>query len=242
MRKITIAVLGPIIGATALMSAEGTGVPTDSDVTVSTEVKEVNSAKGFYMGAGVGASLYNISMSEGTYFLGNDTNDPAYSISGDDLDELDDSDVGYTIYAGYQFNKIIAVEGAYTDYGSFSGKLKTIEYTKKPQSLAIYANAGYNFFNGELRPFGLLGIGYLYSDQSKSYDIQQVKEEFATLHAGFGVEYYPTVLKGFGIRASFTGDSYVDTDYTSYDNIDTVQSESLWQYYSLFYVGAQYKF
>ena len=237
MTKLSTTILGLAVSTMAF----GVGVPAESEVKESTEVVKVNTGKGFYIGAGVGASFYNISGSDGTYHIPDDGSG-SHNVSINDLESLDDSDVGYLFYGGYQFNKIIGVEASYTEYGSFSGELEKEVFTKKPRSYAVYANAGYAFFNAQLRPFGLLGIGYLQSNQSNMYDINNEENDFATLHTGFGVDYYPTVLNGFGVRASYTTDLYIDSEYVVYDEADLITSTSLWQYYGLLYVGVQYKF
>ncbi len=154
--------------------------------------------------------------------------------------ELEDSDSGNLLYAGYQFNKIIAVEAAYTEYGNFSKIIFAKQYSQTPESLAVYANAGYTFLNGQLRPFGIGGLGYLNRNQSRAYDRLGFKGEFVTLHLGFGIDYYPTVLRGLGFRLSFSDDMYVESDYTYTGS--TTETDSLWQNYSLFYAGVQYKF
>ena len=241
MKKITTTLLALTLGVSTLLAAE---------------TSEVNTGKGFYMGAGMGASFYNVALTEGSYYLQDDTTD--YTIEGNNLEKLDDSDLGYVLYAGYLFNKIIGVEGAFTDYGSFSGtadvddgssvinpNTKTETFTKDPMSMAVYANAGYTFFNGQLRPFGLLGLGYMKTNQSQTYKDFQFQDDFMTLHYGFGVDYYPTVLKGFGVRASYVLDSYADYDVDSREDVKgntAVKTTTLWQNYSLFYVSAQYKF
>ena len=238
MNKLTAITLSIATISTLTFAAEDAATTTD---TSSVQTVKENTGEGFYIGAGVGASFYNISSSDGTYYLP-DEGDGSQTIVINDLENLDDNDVGYLFYGGYQFNKIIAVEAAYTDYGSFSDQVTNRLFTKDPYSVAVYANAGYTFFNGQLRPFGLLGVGYLQSNQSKAYDIQGIANEFATLHTGLGVDYYPTVLKGFGVRASYTSDMYIDSDYVVFDEADVVTTTSLWQQYGLFYVGAQYKF
>ena len=240
MKKITTALLALSLTTTALLAAE---------------TAEGNTGKGFYMGAGLGGSFYNVSLTEGAYYIQDDTTD--YTIQGNNLEKLDDSDLGYVLYAGYLFNKIIGVEGAFTDYGSFSGtadvddgtsildpKTKTETFTKNPKSMSVYANAGYTFLNGQLRPFGLLGLGYMKTDQSDTYKQFEFQDDFMTMHYGVGVDYYPTALNGFGVRASFVGDSYADYSVESREGAKgtALKTTTLWQYYSLLYVSAQYKF
>ena len=238
MKKITTTLFALTLSASTLLAAE---------------VPEVNTGKGFYMGAGFGTSLYNVALSDTTYIIRDDS-DVDYAVNGDDLSELDDIDFGYVLYAGYLFNKIIGVEASFTDYGAFSGTLKETDdsgntkeskFTKKPKSMAVYANAGYTFLNGQLRPFGNLGLGYMKTYQSKTYSNLQFQEDFMTLHYGVGVDYYPTAFKGFGFRASYVGDSFADYDVDAVDGpsgTTKVDTTTLWQNYALFFVSAQYKF
>jgi len=238
MKKMTTTLLALTLSASTLLASE---TPT------------VNTGKGFYMGAGLGASVYSVALSDTTYLI-KDENNVEYTVNGNNLDELDDTDLGYVLYAGYLINKIIGVEGSFTNYGAFSGTLKetnnvgtTKEYkfTKKPKSMAVYANAGYTFLNGQLRPFGNLGLGYMHTYQSKTYSNLQFKEDFVTMHYGVGVDYYPTALKGFGVRASYVGDSYADYEVDAVEGPNgttKVDGTTLWQNYALFFVSAQYKF
>jgi len=232
----TIALSVATISALAVASEDA------ATSTSSVQTAEENTGKGFYVGVGLGGSFYNTSLTKSSYYLYDP--DGTYTINGSDLEQLDGSDTGYLLYGGYQFNKIIGVEGSYTDYGTFSSNIGTFEFTQKPQSYAVSANAGYNFFNGQLRPFGLLGIGYLVTNQSDAYtQMKAWDDDFATLHMGIGIEYYPTVLKGFGVRASYTADSYVsDVDTREISTADKVSQTTLWQHYSIAYVGIQYKF
>ncbi|MFV9616651.1 MAG: outer membrane beta-barrel protein [Gammaproteobacteria bacterium] len=203
---------------------------------MSDEAVSVNTGKGFYIGVGAGSSSYLITLSESRYDY-SDPDNPDFTF---EASELEDSDSGRLLYAGYQFNKIIAIEAAYTKYGNFSKVIFSKEYSQAPDSIAIYANAGYTFFNGQLRPFGIGGLGYLERNQSQAYDRLGFKEELVTLHLGFGVDYYPTVLRGLGFRLSFSDDMYVESKYSYTDS--TTDADSLWQNYSLFYAGVQYRF
>ena len=223
MNKLATTMITLAVGASLVLAAENTSSP----------VKE-NTGEGFYLGAGFGASLYNLTLAHSEYQLENDT-------GTFDAADLKENDTGYLFYAGYQINKIIGVEASYTDYGTFSKEKFNKVYSQTPKSMAVYANAGYTFLNGQLRPFGLLGLGYLQKNQSKDYDHLEVKDNIATLHYGVGVDYYPTSLKGLGFRASFTGDTYAEGSYKAVDD-NITETTSLWQNYGLFYIGAQYKF
>jgi hypothetical protein len=144
--------------------------------------------------------------------------------------------MGYLFYAGYQFNKIIGVELSYIDYGRFEYK----RYYQEPKAVAVYANAGYTFLNGQLRPFGNLGLGYLKQNQSDRY--YDFKDKFVTMHIGLGGEYYPKALQGVGFRAAAEADVYVDRVSVVDDDNNERSTQPLWEEYVLFYAGIQYKF
>ena len=207
-----------------------------STSVMSTEALSPN-GKGFYVGVGAGYSSNTLFLTEGNYNY-SDPDNPTYTFSSS---SLDDNDVGYMLYAGYQINKIIALEVAYTNYGHFAVRKFAKEYAQSPNSLSVYANAGYMFFNNQLRPFGNIGLGYLQKNQSSSYDRLDFDKEIVTIHSGIGVDYYPTILKGIGFRAAFSGDTAIDSVYTVNDN-NTTESKTLWQAYNLFYLGIEYKF
>ena len=220
--------------ASVLLLLSSASAQEDANVVApAQEQAKVNTGKGFYVGAGVGYSYYWAALSESTYNMDNGQ----YKFSEQDLS---DSDTGYILYAGYQFNKIVGVELAYTDYGQYTHvDITGKEVQQDPVSTSLYANLGYNFLNGQLRPFGLLGIGYLQQNQSEKY--LDVDENVATAHFGVGVEYYPTVLKGLGIRATWTSDYYYESTY-GYTASDVQADVVLWQQYGLLSASIQYKF
>jgi len=121
----------------------------------------------------------------------------------DKKSKLDTSDVGFLAYGGYQFNKIVGVEAGYNNYGSFSAGDGEI----KVSSASVSANLGYDFLDGQLRPFALIGLSYLMSDYYKStytdFDVSSV-----AFHSGLGVDYAPTMLKGVGFRFAWVNDIY----------------------------------
>ncbi len=221
--------------ATVLFS---TGVMAED---VSTKVETVK-VEGFYAGLGFGGTFNAIALVKGDY-VEDGTN--TYNISN-----LGDSDIGYLLYAGYQFNKIIAVEASFTDYGSFSDTLKArnsnivTTFESAPKGGAIYANAGYTFNNG-WRPFGQLGLGYIQSNPSASLQVLNnfSDGDFMTMHYGFGVEYAPVRFRGFGVRVAYSGDMNMDWNAVTEDDNGNIDSSAmLMRFYGLLYIGAQYKF
>ncbi|MCW1890338.1 porin family protein [Vibrio chagasii] len=64
--------------------------------------------------------------------------------------------MGYDLYGGYQFNRIVGIELGYTDYADYES------YGTKvfsPTSLSVTANLGYTF-DSSIRPFVLAGLNY----------------------------------------------------------------------------------
>ncbi len=142
----------------------------------------------------------------------------------------DDADSGLKVYGGYQFNKIVGVEATYTDYGTFTyNQGQTIDAT----AMSVGANLGYNFLDGQLRPFGLVGLSYLTLDHNfqNSYDDNTVAFAY-----GVGVEYSPKVLKGVGFRAAWNADIFTTT------GVDSTDSEDFAQAFGMLNVSVQYKF
>ena len=151
----------------------------------------------------------------------------------DDKVKLDTSDVGFLAYGGYQFNKIVGVEGAYNNYGSFSvGDSDKI----KVSSVSVAANLGYDFLDDQLRPFGLIGLSYMmtdYPDEGDNFDASPLG-----IHLGLGLDYTPTMLKGVGFRVAYTLDGYNLTADISPDKLD----KSYTQTTGLLYLGVNYNF
>ena len=243
MSKFSVTLLGLSLLTTTLIAAKCQTSPSVTE----------NTGEGFYLGAGFGASFYNLTLTKSDYYV-KDGDEPEYHLTANDMNSMDDKSEAYLFYAGYQFNKVLAVEASYTDYGTFESTISKkvlgndVErhYVKEPTSMAVYANAGYTFLNGQLRPFGLLGLGYMHTNQSSDYDKIDLFSDstFVTAHIGAGLDYYPTAFRGFGFRVSITADNYYDNTTLAYENTtkDQITDVALWQSYSLFYIGAQYKF
>jgi len=150
--------------------------------------------------------------------------------------KLDTSDVGFLAYGGYQFNKIVGVEGAYNNYGSFSvGDNDEI----KVSSASVSANLGYDFLDGQLRPFGLIGLSYLmsdYPDEGKNIDTSSLG-----FHMGLGLDYVPTMLKGVGFRVAYVADIYNATTDIADKNGKLTETDYS-QSSGLLYLGVDYNF
>ena len=151
------------------------------------------------------------------------------------IKKYEQDDTGYKIYGGYQFNKIIAAEVSFTDYGTF---VASERYTQRPKSVAFSANAGYNFFHEQLRPFCLLGLGYLKTDESRDV----LDDGFVISNIGLGLKYYPSVLKGMGFRMAYEREFRITTQESVDESGENPSMDEFAHTYYLPYIGVQYKF
>ena len=172
---------------------------------------------GFYVGAGFGSFGYSEEDS-----WGYNTNSISAEAGGNST----------KVYLGYQFNKIVGIEGTYTDYGT--AKAKVGSYSMKPTSISLAANLGYTFENG-LRPFGLVGMSSL--DLNQNEDLL-TDDNGAAFKFGFGVEYTPKALGGVQIRAAYEMDMYA----VEYESTNGYYSETNLYALDSLYLGASYKF
>jgi len=147
-------------------------------------------------------------------------------------DEIAVSTFGAKLYGGYQFNKIIGLEAAYTHYGEFTAN---DSYTYSAQGISLAANVGYTFLTGQLRPYLLLGVGYIYSDFP--HDDIPVDDNSPTLHIGFGLDYVPASLGGIGFRVAYESNSF---SYIVNEN--TLEEKKYIQGFGILYLGCYYKF
>ena len=148
-------------------------------------------------------------------------------------DELGSVDSGYKVYGGYQFNKIIGLEASYTDYGKFVAG----DYSHHSKSVNASANLGYSFLDGQLRPFGLFGLGYL-KNSFPNDNSTSSNEENVAYHLGFGLDYIPNGLGGVGFRLAYEGNSFA----YDVDGNTTTEKDQYQQVFGILYLGALYKF
>ena len=193
---------------------------------------DIQSADGAYGGVGVGYSAFNASYRDSSYHFPEDGEDTGSS----EQNSIDANDIGYRIYGGYQFNKIIGVEMSYNDYGHMDDGL----FSQDPYSLSVSANAGYNFVDNQIRPFGILGLGYMKANQNT----EVFDESVAAVHFGAGFEYYPSIFHGVGFRTGLEGDYKVKREYaySEADSGDLYSLETLRRTYVMYYLAVAYKF
>lgn len=175
---------------------------------------------GFYVGAGFGSFGYSEEDSWGY------NNNPISA-------EADGNST--KVYVGYQFNKIVGIEGTYTDYGTANAKVG--HYSIKPTSASLAANLGYTFANG-MRPFGLVGMSSLDLNQNEEL---LTGDHGAAFKFGFGVEYTPKKLEGVQFRAAYEMDMYA-VEYIDYQSGSGLTTETNLYALDSLYIGASYKF
>ncbi|EKO3845518.1 porin family protein [Vibrio harveyi] len=188
-----------------------------------------NDMSGFYLGAGIG----NTDFDDAGYM-----NDVSHAIaldSGASVPLTSDSDgSAYKLIAGYQINRIVAIEAQYTKYADTDVKVQNISVLKlSHDTFTVAANVGYTFDNG-LRPFATLGLGSISYEVKENFTGNNFKksESGGTVRLGVGLEYAPVMLGGLAFRAGYEVDHYtLETTFKDYD-----QSVGSW------YVGSTYKF
>ncbi|MCK8084307.1 porin family protein [Vibrio sp. 1CM8B] len=126
---------------------------------------------------------------------------------GSDTDgapSLDSSGMGYNLYGGYQFNRIVGVELGYNDYANYKNSYEDLS----PTSISVSANLGYTFDN-TIRPFVLAGLSSVDLNASSGSGFDD--DSGTGFHFGVGVEYSP--IEHLTLRAISQADA-VSVDNT----------------------------
>ncbi|NVN80115.1 MULTISPECIES: porin family protein [unclassified Vibrio] len=123
----------------------------------------------------------------------------------DGAPSLDSSGMGYNLYGGYQFNRIVGVELGYTDYANYKNSTDKLS----PTSISVSANLGYTFDN-TIRPFVLAGLSSvdLNANSGAGYD----DDSGTGFHFGVGVEYTP--VEHLTLRLISQADAVSVNDYS----------------------------
>lgn len=182
---------------------------------------------GFYLGGGVGTTEFD--------------DGGAFDYTGATID-TDDSTIKFI--AGYQFNRIVAIEAQYTNYGDINFNHPTAKASGfkgidiESSSISLAANLGYTFDSG-WRPFGIVGLGSL--ETSTKVGDYPFSDRNTTFHYGAGVEYAPKALRGLAFRVAYEGDIFIEENVyqgsNSYSYSDDYAINT-----GTFYAGATYKF
>ncbi|UOE91703.1 porin family protein [Vibrio splendidus] len=132
---------------------------------------------------------------------------------------LDSDGMGYNLYGGYQFNRIVGVELGYNDYADY--KKGTAKLS--PTSVSLSANLGYTFDN-TIRPFVLAGLSSVDLNANKSAGYAD--DSGTGFHFGVGVEYTP--IEHLTLRLISQADAVsVENDYGFNKNDKTLAFSSI---------------
>ena len=201
----------------------------DEDTTIKEE-SSVNPSKGFYIGAGYGVSTYR----DGGYISDIEKEHNIQTL----LKNYDTS--GYKLYLGYQFNRVVAIEGSYTNYGKFTVEDSYFDgeiVALSPTSISLAANVGYSFGQyAEYRPFIIMGLSRMEMNEDGYVNVFR-ESSGNSLRMGLGFEYAPYESNGLGLRIAYEQD-----DFTLSEEKVTDASKTYKQNFSLAYFGVQYKF
>lgn len=185
---------------------------TTEDAAKQQPVQAEQKVKGFYLGAGIGSTMFD-SLDYDTPYADEDGNTLKFII-------------------GYQFNRVFSLEGQYTAYADINETVS--DYSWSPTAASLSANLGYTFRNG-LRPFGVIGISSIELGQPYMTNLE---DDGVGFRYGFGLEYAPVGLGGLSARVGYEIDLFgVDLTDPTY-NYTEVRSYT----FSSFYVSASYKF
>ncbi|WP_305816650.1 outer membrane beta-barrel protein [Photobacterium leiognathi] len=174
-----------------------------SSFAFASEDMAMNKYKGFYIGAGIGTTNYNIK--------------DVGELSDDELTGYSSESDGmsYKIFTGYQFNRIIALEAEYTKYGNlkhtFEFDDEDFTVKTKRNSFSLATNIGYTFDNG-LRPFSIIGISKVFDKHSSKDELNfKFKEKGGSVRLGAGLDYQFAGVRGLGLRTAYEVDLYSDS-------------------------------
>lgn len=128
-------------------------------------------ARGLYAGGSIGTSIFE---DDGSFF---------------GLD-FDDSDTAFQGHLGYKFLRFFAIEGRYTNYGTFS--VESLEFDATAVSLHAVGIIPFGRSGWEM--FGQLGLG------SVNLEFEGLDDDQTTVAGGLGVRYHPTQFMSIGVQ------------------------------------------
>jgi OOP family OmpA-OmpF porin len=162
-------------------------------------------SEGYYLGASLGVS----ELEDDDFF-----DDGGY--------DLDDNDVAFGVFGGYKFNPYFALEGRYTNFGSFEAKDKS-KLSKgysddiKIDALSVHAVGMYPFGSSGWSVFGQAGVARIGGDDLDTETGYSV---------GVGVSYNTTENWSFALQGDLYAWESDDADFSNDDydfDITTIQ-------------------
>jgi len=185
--------------------------------------------RGAYIGLSVGQSRVTIE-------------DSAVTVLGATASSFskDETDTGFKLYAGYRFNRHFALEGGWTDLGSFRATRNVTAPQVGSLSAEIEAS-GFHFDAVGILPlqqfflFGKLGVMYATTETSRSSTGAVVlagprssKDSEVEFKAGVGAGFAFT--RNLAIRAEFERVTDVGTIETGEGDIDLISIGLTWRF------------
>lgn len=147
---------------------------------------------GWYMGGNLGQSTAEIDEARITRSL----LDEGFTL---DSFNADDSDTGYKLYGGYQFNQHVSLEGGYFDLGEFNFNASTIPLGNFAGNIKLRGInvdlVGFLPVTEKLSAFGRIGVNYAEAKDTFSGSGAVVivephpSEKAANVKAGLGLQY-----------------------------------------------------
>lgn len=126
---------------------------------------------------------------------------------------IDDSQVGFSLFAGYQFNKWLGIEGGYMNTGDFKGNLDTAGQDDIEISFKGFQMAGVIYIPIGAEDISLFGKGGYYdfdTDLSQDGNITNTGHQDGAFGGGGAVI---NIAEDFGIRAEFDIYDIDDSDF-----------------------------
>lgn len=164
--------------------------------------------RGFTVGAGIGQ--FNVEID------GIDGLDEA-------INDFDADDMSWKLYGGYRFNRYLAVEAAYVDFGKPSDQFE-LNGSSGNYSLALSGFAPYVVGTLPLGPVELSArLGYYFYDVKVNADLDDLGGDvFETKNSGEDVTY------GIGVGMTFMDHLHTRIEYEVIDLKNTDDSQALW--------------
>jgi OmpA-OmpF porin, OOP family len=122
----------------------------------------------------------------------------------------DDKDTAWKIFGGYQFNRYIAAEVAYTDLGKVKASGPTVSAEVKSNAWELVGVGSYPIGASGFAPYAKLGVYRGESKLSSSSGVSD-KDTSNDWTAGLGVRY--DITKNVAVRAEwqrYNGDADID--------------------------------
>jgi long-chain fatty acid transport protein len=119
---------------------------------------------------------------------------------GEDADSANTRTEGWKVYAGYQFNKYLGVEGGYINLNDTTGTSGTVSTNIDTDAWALAAVVSYPLTD-KLSVMGKLGAAYMLADEKRSDSLEQTGDDSYEPNYGVGVSY--ALLDNLSLRAEW---------------------------------------